>query len=286
MKTIFFITITGIVIILSIVILFSLYGDTNDSNTEYLDIANIDGKYVQLNPTGKCASISLERISQDKLEEIQSQNRQFFEITDTDIKEMPVLGELILATHKIDFPTNDYSSTDVGLKEFVDYEFFIMDKAIAKYGDTQNNYFLKIDSDLDKRLADPKKQGFSNEFVSPLIIYDDKIYTLGGTVFWVSDEDEYQTLSIRLADKIQNDAKLVTLTDDDMKSIPKIKQLIETIGTKQESIVAFKGVNENPDWKNYREWFKQKKSEFDTNGTMISGFVYEGEHYDLGFPIC
>jgi len=109
---------------------------------------------------------------------------------------------------------------------------------------------------------------------------------MDSTVFWVADEHEMQSISIRLQDNLK-DGKYITLTGKDMDSVPKIKQTIEKIGTELESIVAFKGMPENPDWNNYREWFEQKKTEqFDLDDVYVKGFVHEGEYYDLGFPIC
>ena len=175
----------------------------------------------------------------------------------------------------------------MGLREIVDYEFFIIEKSIQKYGDSKEDYILKLDSNLDKRLANPQKEGFSNEIILPQIVYDDKVYSVGSTVFWVSDEHEMKSLSAYLKNSLSEDEKFVTLTDDDMKSIPKVKQAIEKIGTELQSIVAFKGMPEDPDWNHYRDWFQQKSSEqFDLDEVYVHGFVYKEEYYDLGFPIC
>ena len=254
-----------------------------------LDIASVEDRYVHLNPADMCATVSLRLLSSDDLKQTKSGTKDvvFFDLDDKSMDAFPVLGELIRATHHIESPSNEYAQTEIGLREFVDYEFFIMEKAIAKYNDTQDNYFMKLDGNLDERLADPKKQGFSNEFIAPQIVYYNKTYTMGSTVFWVADEHEMQSISISLQDNLKEGEKYITLTDKDMDSVPKIKQTIERIGTELESIVAFKGMPENPDWDNYREWFDQKKAEqFNLDDVYVKGFVHEGEHYDLGFLIC
>ena len=211
----------------------------------------------------------------------------FLEFDENDIQEIPVLDELIRATHHLEFPANDFAHAEMGLRELVDYEFFIMDKSIEKYGDTKADYFMKLDADLDERLADPKKQGFSNEFIAPQIVYDDKFYILSHTVFWVSDEHEMQSLSVHLRDELEEDERFVVLTDDDMDSIPKIRGAIGKIGTELESVVAFKGIPDESEWNKYREWYVTKSSEqFDADDVYVRGFVYNDEHYDLGFPIC
>jgi len=254
-----------------------------------LDIAIIEDRYIHLNPADMCAIISLKLMSPDELEQTKSGTKDvvFLELDDKDIEEIPILDELIRATHHLEFSSNEYSNAEMGLRELVDYEFFIMDKAIEKYGDAQEDYFMKLDADLDERLADPKKQGFTNEFIAPQIVYNDNVYVLSHTVFWVSDEHEMQSMSVHLKENLDESKKFVTLNDIDMKSIPKIREAIEKIRTELESVVAFKGVPENPDWNNYRDWFANKSAEqFGTKDTYVRGFVYEGEHYELGFMIC
>lgn len=257
--------------------------------SEPLDIASIENRYIHLNPVGMCAIISLELMSPDELEQTKSgtPNVVFLELDKKDVEEMPILDELIRATHHLEFPANDHSQVEMGLRELVDYEFFIMEKAIEKYGDTQDDYFMKLDADLDERLADPKKQGFSNEFIAPQIVYENKVYVLSHTVFWISDEHEMQSMSVHLKENLDEEKKVITLNDKDMESIPKIREAIKKIGTQLQSVVAFKGVPENPDWNNYREWYAKKSAErFDTDNVYVRGFVYENEHYDLRFPIC
>ena len=254
-----------------------------------LGIASIEENRIVLNPTDTCAHVSLRLLSADKLEQYQSRDKEvrFFEITETDLEKLPVLDELIQVTHHLEFTTNDDARAEMGLREFVDYEFFIMEKAIEKYNNSQDDYFIKLDGNLDEKLANPKPQGFSNEFLSPQLVYDDNVYVLSHTFFWVANEHETQSMSVHLQDSIDNDKKFITLTDEDMESIPKIKQAIEKIGTEFENIHARKGLPENPDWNEYREWFEQKKTEqFNLDEIYVPGFVYNNEYYDLGFPIC
>ena len=43
-----------------------------------------------------------------------------------------------------------------------------------------------------------------------------------------------------------------------MESIPKIRDAIGKIGTEFESVAAFKGLPEEPDWNEYRKWYANK----------------------------
>ena len=96
-----------------------------------------------------------------------------------------------------------------------------------------------------------------------------------------------QSMSVHLKENIDESKKIVTLNHKDMESIQKIREAIEKIGTELESVVTFKGLSEEPDWNEYREWYTKKSAEqFDTDDVYVSGFVYEDEYYDLGFLIC
>jgi hypothetical protein len=69
-----------------------------------------------------------------------------------------------------------------------------------------------------------------------------------------------------------------------MKSVPKIKQAIEDIGTIQESINGRKGLPEDQ-WNEYREWFKQKSQE-QLNTDRFRLIQYDEQFYLVGFGIC
>lgn len=242
-------------------------------------------------PEFHCASINVERLSEDKLVEYQQGNkttRKFISVTDEKLKQVPQLKELIAATHQISIPFNDNSNAYFDGIDFVEYEFFLMDKMIEKYGGTQEDYFIKLDKDYEERLTNPAKQGFSNTFEAPRIIYDGNVYGIGGTVFWTSDEHNLH-MSVHLMDKIDEEQKFVSLSDKDMRQIPKIKDAVEKIGIKQESVHAFKSMPE-PEWNYYWDWYKEESSsQFDSDkdtGLSVSGFVYDDVHYSLGFVIC
>ena len=85
-------------------------------------------------------------------------------------------------------------------------------------------------------------------------------------------------------DEIEDDEKFIVLTDEDMKSVPKIKQAIEDIGTTQESINGQKGMPEDQ-WNEYIKWFKQKSQER-LNTDSFRLVEYDGRLYSVAFSIC
>lgn len=236
-----------------------------------------------------CASLSVERFSQDDLDEYVQRGeipRKFLNITDDDLVHVPQLKELIAATHQIEIPYNDSVRVYFDGIDFVEYEFFLADKMIEKYGGTRDDYFMRLNSDYEERLTNPKKQGFSNEFDAPRIIYDGNVYAISGTVFWTSDE---HNLSMSLHLRGDDDGhKTVTLTDDDMEKVPKFKEAIGKIGLKQESVRSHKSLPE-PEWNYYRQWYAEKSESLESayeDRIRVSGFVYGDEHYSVSFGIC
>jgi hypothetical protein len=259
------------------------------SDPSLIRIEKTGEKSIRLEPDGKgpqysCASLSILRLSQDRLDTMRSGAApQFLSITDEDLNNAPQLKELIAATHQIAMPYNDSVNIHFDGIEFVQYEFFLMDRAIEKYGDTKEDYFMDLSEDYEERFANPEKQGLSNNFHAPRIVYEGKVYGFGHTTFWTSDEHNLR-MSIHLLDSTE-DKKFITLTEEDMEQIPKIKEGIEGIGKTQEYVRASKQVPE-PEWNYYREWYNENSIEaFDSNHEA-SGFVYDDEYYQVGFGIC
>ena len=252
------------------------------------NIIRIEDGRISLYPENTCASIDLQLLSEHDMQQYQNNERELdksntLQITDADLDEIPIVEELIYAMQFTEFPYNDSSHVYFEGIDFVEYEFFLMDKMIDKYGGAQKDYFMKLDADYEERLTNPKLQGFSNEFLAPQIVYDGKIYSIGGTVFWTSDESKL-SMSVHLKDSVDETQKSVTLTEEDMKSIPKIRDAIENIGTIKESIYAHKGLPEEQ-WNEYREWFEQKSQER-LNADDFRLMQYDERFYSVAFGIC
>jgi len=110
------------------------------------------------------------------------------------------------------------------------------------------------------------------------------VYSIGGTMFWMSNEHDPISMSVSPKDSIEDDEKFITLTDEDMKSIPRIKEAIENIGTVKESIFGNKGLPEEQS-NEYIEWFKQK-SQDRLNVDKFRLIQYDEQIYSVGFSIC
>lgn len=253
------------------------------------NIVRIEDGFIALYPENMCASIDLvlpteQDIQRYKNDEKGLDDTNILQITFRDLQEIPNIQELIYAVHSIEFPYNKHSSAYLDSPTFVEYEFFLMEKAMKKYGDSQEDYFIKLDEDYEERFINPAKQGFTNTFEAPMIVYNDNVYSVDGTVFWTSDEHEPIRMGVYPKDTIGEDKKFITLTDEDMRSIPKIKEAIQNIGTVKESITAHKGLPEDQ-WNEYWEWFKQT-SQDRLNADRFRLIQYDKQFYSVGFGIC
>jgi len=253
------------------------------------NIIRIEDGLISLYPENMCTSLTLDLPTEEDIHRYTNDEKGLKEdiilqITDKDLKEIPHIQELIYAVNSIEFPYNKYSSAYLDGLTFVEYEFFLMEKAIKKYGDSQEDYFIKLDTDYEERFTNPAKQGFTNHFEAPVIIYNDDAYSVSSTNFWTSDEHEPRRMGIFPIDAIDKDEKFITLTDEDMKSIPKIKDAIENIGTVKESVSAHKGLPEDK-WNEYREWFEQK-SQDRLYAEWFRFIQYNEQFYSVGFSIC
>ena len=166
----------------------SLYEIEHNPKLIKQNIIRIEDGLVSLYPENMCASVTLDLPTEEDIQRYASDEKGLgdviiLQITDEDMKEIPIIQELIYGVHSIEFPYNKHSSADLDGLTFVEYEFFLMEKAIEKYGDSQRDYFIQLDNDYEKRFTDPAKQGFINHFESPVIVYNDAAYSVSGTNF-------------------------------------------------------------------------------------------------------
>lgn len=241
----------------------------------------LDGHVAYLYPIPQCHSISVDKygdydIKRNEKEGFNSKN--VFELKQNNLKDFPVLEELIYGTQQIEPPLNNESRVWMSIMQFVDYEMFLMNKAIAKYGDSQEDYFRSFDIDFNHNPEDNRT--FENDFESPWIVYNDTMYEVRGTTFLVDDLDELRYFILYPRDDSDHH-KFVVLDENDMESVPLLKQAITEIGTMTESVTAFKGVDEETK-SHYNDWFR-KNLDFDRELSKSYLFKHDSNFYLIEF---
>ncbi len=106
-------------------------GGLKNENTESLDIASIEDGRIILNPVDTCAGIDIDRLTPEELNQKypatyttksgKTYEIKFLSIDDDDLKEVPVISELIRATHQIPFSLNNGITASKGLVEDPDW---------------------------------------------------------------------------------------------------------------------------------------------------------------------
>lgn len=100
-----------------------------------LDIASIEDGRIRLNPVNTCAGIDVDRLTLDELNQRypatfttksgKTYEIKFLSIDDDDLKEVPIMSELIRATHQIPFPLNNGITASKGLVEDPDWNDYL-----------------------------------------------------------------------------------------------------------------------------------------------------------------
>lgn len=111
--------------------------------------------------------------------------------------------------------------------------------------------------------------------------YNDKDYVIDGLML---DDSPYD-LMLSAGFYTTRLSQSITITDDDFESIPKVKKIIDEIGTYEVSPHASVGLPEDEQTR-IQKWFEQKyKDQYGVNG-FTSYFHYNGKSYSVSFAIC
>lgn len=225
-----------------------------------LNIVQVRGDRVAyLYPESQCRSIVLDRLSKQDIrnhEEHGLNQTEIVKLIQIDLEDAPHIEELIFATKSLEFPTNQEGRISLDIGTFVDYELYLMNKSMAKYSDSEKDYFRSYHENIKQTVMNPGKDGFEHDFRAPLIVYNDTIYEVRGTVFMAHNELETKSF-ILYPEEDAAGRKFIVLSESDMEDVPKLQEAIESIGTIPQSVSAFKGVSSDT-WNKYREWFDEK----------------------------
>lgn len=216
---------------------------------------------VQLNY--ECASIHVYRLSDYDLNRRQERSEEplrFLEFTDDDLKDMPALKRTIEAIgNRVEY--NDTSHIEVATEEAESYRKYLSDKFEQQFGYEPDFY----------------------ENGDPYILYNGKTY-------WVNtggySAEYFPTKTLVVEESRFPQKQSITITDEDLKALPSIKEGIEKLWTYEVSSFNYTGLQED-EWNQYREYFEQKSIEqFGNESRHTTMFQYNGKYYDVGFAIC
>jgi hypothetical protein len=268
---------------ISIIFVFGAYfGIVFFNQLPYTEKYQVDGRTIELTKN-MCASVGVVLYPPQEFED--EDISTFLVLTREDLDEVPKLRDAVDVSNTQKFPLKYSISTfDLYAKDLIAFENYLMEKSIEKYGDSREDYFIQFDEDILEKLKDPKPQGFANDFRAPQIIYNDQTYSIGGTNFWMDDEHSSFRISVSL--KETEPEKFVELEDDDLENIPKIKEAMEEISLKLDSILVFNGVTEE-ELREYSIWLDSKFEEhYGGSYKPTPVFIYQEKFYEMSGGIC
>lgn len=204
-----------------------------------------------------CASLGIERLTIRDLGIIQNSTGiqiQFLEITDNDLSQIPKLREAIdKVANKVEF--NRYGYDKMTVMEAQIYYKFLSDKSEQQYNIKLTEPYLFIE-------------------------YNGKTYSVSNFAF--SDAQELE-LNIELQpNSVRNS---IHITEQDLESLPKIRNMINQIGTYEASPSAYVGLPED-EQNRIQKWFEQKYEQLYNAVGSSSYFHYNGKNYSVSFAIC
>lgn len=180
----------------------------------------------------------------------------FLDLTNDDLKQVPKLKEAI---DKVDplVQYNDMGRTTITPAEARDYQQFF-----AKKFEEQYNSKLK-----------------NEQFV--FVYYNGKTYVIDGLILTDTPNDIELSAALYTAKVSES----ITIMDADFDSIPKVKKVIDEIGTYEVSPHASVGLPED-EQNMIQKWFERKyKEQYGVDGST-SYFHYNGKSYSASFAIC
>lgn len=215
--------------------------------------------------TGKevpgCAGVGVSKLTQQDIKKIEERVDAllYYELTDDDLNQLPVLKEMVDATNsRIEY--NDLVRLPISVEEWTEYASFFKEKF-----DIQHDVYY--DSDLQ----------------SNYVLYDGKIYTIR---YNENYEDTPFTVELFPAN-IEYDRRAITILKNETENIPKFTEAIELIGTWEVSVRNSTGILES-EQQRYQSYMFQKNTEkYGADAEQYARiFYYNGNYYEPSFSIC
>ena len=191
------------------------------------------------------------KIKQIKETEIQS-------ISDEDLMPVPKFKYLIDKALKKEFPYNDRGETISDIETLQNNHKYFATILAEKYSRDANDIFEhQIGIDMNSLEEHPDME----QIGSPpnLFKYNDQSYGFVSTVFNPSHDDALALVQVYPSISAESSGSLwAELTDEDLDSMPTVREAMNSIGTLQESITVSEFVFKI-EFSDYVEWYKENK---------------------------
>lgn len=206
-----------------------------------------------------CAWVGVVKLVDRDLDLIQNNTEDpaiFLDITDGDLNQVPKLKEAINEVSAL-VEYNDMGRTMITPTEARDYHAFFAKKFEEQHGSKIGN----------------------EPFV--YVTHNNKNYVIDGLAL---DDSPYD-LMLSAGFYTTRLSQPITITDEDFEHIPKVKKIINEIGTYEVSPHASVGLPEDEQTRIQKRFEEKYKEQYGVDG-FTSYFHYNGKSYSASFAIC
>lgn len=197
--------------------------------------------------------------------------------TDSDLKEYPIILELIQENLKKEIPKNRHAKITVSYDELLSIHQYMAIKYAEKY-DTSPDDYIKIN---DKR---ERGHPYYHSFEAEIFTIDGKLYGFGRHTFEIIDFDKVELgVHTQKMNYWIRDWEIADLTSEDIKNIPKLGLVINETEKYDMNVQSRKGMVES-EFYEYRDWAKSLGLVDKSNHSIGNSFIeYDGKIYHIYF---
>ena len=231
--------------------------DAHSGEIVNADVIKITGK-----ETPGCASVGVKKLTTQDVKSMEKRvdTLLYYELTDDDLGQLPVLKEMIDATNsRIEY--NDKVRLSISVDEWNGYASFFKEKF-----DEQHEVY------------------YESDLKSNYVLYGDRVYT-------VRYNENYQDAPLQVElfpENFDYDRRSITITEGEIiNKTPKFKESIDLMGTWGVSVRNSTGILES-EQQRYQDYLSQKNIEqFGKDAKEYAHiFYYNGNYYEPSFTIC
>ncbi|MEX0862612.1 hypothetical protein [Nitrosopumilus sp.] len=285
---------------------FGIYFALNSTNDyTFTELSDYDSKLGINESTWDCASVSVEKLSIHDLEKLQNRPNGdqliFLNFTDNNLDQVNILGKLVSGVNNREYSLNDRGYAELDIEEIVIIQHILIEKSISKYKDTIHDYsrgsdpVRYYDDDLDRWEKNKHRwEGYLVEFLSPTIIYQDRLYHVNGLGSSIRSDNLEETINVQLIEMTEQEYlaqnpehKIIEIAEHDINSMPAVLDAISQIGTWEISITEsqYTGDKIQQEIVDYFKLETQRQlSEFE--GEYVADFTYGGNYYRTAYLVC
>ncbi|RDJ31553.1 MAG: hypothetical protein DWQ18_01720 [Crenarchaeota archaeon] len=224
-----------------------------------------------------CASVHVSKLSEYDISRMQEVP---ILISSEQLTQSRIIHDLVVQAEKTTPPKNDRGYAELSLDEVVSIHKLFRDE-IANQKGNPDDYVEPTPPVYQKKMEQQNMTDYIYSVkIMPKLSYEDNTYVINGIFSFPPETIQY--VNVQLDNYEYSNTMLIEMDDDALSHYPKIRDALNQIGTRDDSVNISKGADENA-WNDARKWYDEQIIQ---NGTRSSYFEYNDNTYTVGFAIC